>query len=249
MPLRSMKMNGFICGFQRRVWCPKWTPASSRSFIVMFGHGVPPQGLSLRASRVSTARHPSESALRRRCDSADPGAPARGVGRSRLRADYALGELEALASTGLTVLLAFLHARVARQQPFAAEQRRAASRPRCSSARATAMRSAPAWPVSPPPCTWAMHVELGGRFVPRQRLQRRRTSVSRFRYSIGVRPLTKCLPAPGTRRTRATASLRRPVERLAWSLGRHVVPRPVALRASRRPAAAPRADAPRPRRP
>ena len=29
MPLRSAKMNGFIFGFQRRVWCPKWTPASS----------------------------------------------------------------------------------------------------------------------------------------------------------------------------------------------------------------------------
>jgi hypothetical protein len=33
MPFRSMKMNFFICGFQRRVWCPKCTPASSRSFI------------------------------------------------------------------------------------------------------------------------------------------------------------------------------------------------------------------------
>src|SRR5689334_8783480 len=30
-----MKMNFFICGFQRRVWCPKWTPASRRSFILM----------------------------------------------------------------------------------------------------------------------------------------------------------------------------------------------------------------------
>src|SRR6185369_14553373 len=27
-------MYGFIFGFQRRVWCPKWTPASSNSFIV-----------------------------------------------------------------------------------------------------------------------------------------------------------------------------------------------------------------------
>src|SRR6476659_6362564 len=25
-------MNGFIFGFQRFVWCPKWTPASSKSF-------------------------------------------------------------------------------------------------------------------------------------------------------------------------------------------------------------------------
>ena len=26
-------MYCFIFGFQRRVWCPKWTPASSRSLI------------------------------------------------------------------------------------------------------------------------------------------------------------------------------------------------------------------------
>ena len=29
IPLRSAKMKGFIFGFQRRVWWPKWTPASS----------------------------------------------------------------------------------------------------------------------------------------------------------------------------------------------------------------------------
>src|SRR5262245_26716429 len=34
MPLRAPKMYGFIFGFQRLVWCPKWTPASSRFFIV-----------------------------------------------------------------------------------------------------------------------------------------------------------------------------------------------------------------------
>ena len=34
MPLRSPKMNRFIFGFQRRVWCPKWTPASSSCFMV-----------------------------------------------------------------------------------------------------------------------------------------------------------------------------------------------------------------------
>jgi len=26
MPLRAVKMYGFIFGFQRLVWCPKWTP-------------------------------------------------------------------------------------------------------------------------------------------------------------------------------------------------------------------------------
>src|SRR4030095_6845971 len=33
MPLRAPKMYGFILGFQRLVWCPKWTPASSSCFM------------------------------------------------------------------------------------------------------------------------------------------------------------------------------------------------------------------------
>src|SRR5512137_2819828 len=35
MPLRAPKMYGFIFGFQRFVWCPKWTPASRSCFIEM----------------------------------------------------------------------------------------------------------------------------------------------------------------------------------------------------------------------
>ena len=35
MPLRAPKMYGFIFGFQRLVWWPKWTPASSSCFMVM----------------------------------------------------------------------------------------------------------------------------------------------------------------------------------------------------------------------
>src|SRR3954451_6904727 len=34
MPLRSVKMNRFIFGFHRRVWCPKWTPLSSSCFML-----------------------------------------------------------------------------------------------------------------------------------------------------------------------------------------------------------------------
>src|SRR5688500_18647243 len=30
-------MNRFIFGFQRRVWCPKWTPASNSCFMVTTG--------------------------------------------------------------------------------------------------------------------------------------------------------------------------------------------------------------------
>ncbi len=33
MPPRSSKMKRFIFGFQRRVWWPKCTPASSSSFM------------------------------------------------------------------------------------------------------------------------------------------------------------------------------------------------------------------------
>src|ERR1035438_3916610 len=35
MPLRASKMNGFILGFQRFVWCPKWTPESNNSLMPM----------------------------------------------------------------------------------------------------------------------------------------------------------------------------------------------------------------------
>src|SRR4051795_12881825 len=34
MPLRSVKMNRFIFGFQRRGWCPKCTPLSSSCFML-----------------------------------------------------------------------------------------------------------------------------------------------------------------------------------------------------------------------
>src|SRR5690606_32266060 len=37
MPLRSVKMYGFIFGFHRLAWCPKWTPASSSARSVACG--------------------------------------------------------------------------------------------------------------------------------------------------------------------------------------------------------------------
>src|SRR5438128_11872465 len=46
MPPRSVKMKRRILGFQRRVWWPKWTPASSRSrmettgMVLAFGFGL-----------------------------------------------------------------------------------------------------------------------------------------------------------------------------------------------------------------
>src|SRR5689334_1712978 len=85
MPFRSPKMNSFIFGFQRFVWWPKCTPASSRSFIAIPGK-VPP------------------------C----PLAPA-DLTRSALQLTFT--ELEALARASQAVLLAFLDARVRREQP------------------------------------------------------------------------------------------------------------------------------------
>src|SRR5436189_1246623 len=46
MPFRSPKMNGFIFGFHRFVWWPKWTPASSRSFVAI-PDKFPPSYLAL----------------------------------------------------------------------------------------------------------------------------------------------------------------------------------------------------------
>ena len=37
IPLRSAKMYGRILGFQRRVWWPKWTPASNSCRIETAG--------------------------------------------------------------------------------------------------------------------------------------------------------------------------------------------------------------------
>jgi hypothetical protein len=34
-------MNGFILGFQRFVWCPKWTPESNNSLMPMLNTMFP----------------------------------------------------------------------------------------------------------------------------------------------------------------------------------------------------------------
>src|SRR5215470_15509475 len=53
MPFRSPKMYSFIFGFQRLVWWPKCTPASSRSFIAIPGK-LPPS-----ICRFGGAQHPT----------------------------------------------------------------------------------------------------------------------------------------------------------------------------------------------
>src|SRR3569623_341338 len=59
MPPRSVKMKRFIFGFQRRVWWPKWTPASSNSFMETTGMRAPFSvsiAILRRASRGSRRR-------------------------------------------------------------------------------------------------------------------------------------------------------------------------------------------------
>src|SRR6185437_1123816 len=80
MPLRSPKMYCFIFGFQRFVWWPKCTPASSSSFIVIAAK-LPP-----------------------------------------LTPTLPFTELEALARPRHAVLLAFLHAGIAREEAVLLER-------------------------------------------------------------------------------------------------------------------------------
>src|SRR6476661_271323 len=87
MPFRSPKMYSFIFGFQRFVWWPKCTPASSRSFIAIAAK-------FFSSSGPAAAGHHS----------------------------LTFTELEALAGARHPVLLAFLGARIARQQAFAFER-------------------------------------------------------------------------------------------------------------------------------
>src|SRR5436305_3445914 len=50
MPDRSVKMKRRIFGFQRRVWWPKWTPASSRSRMEATAIVIAPCGFALRCT-------------------------------------------------------------------------------------------------------------------------------------------------------------------------------------------------------
>src|SRR2546426_8630793 len=111
-----MKMNFFILGFQRRVWCPKWTPASRSSFIPISANAtsgldpplLPPEGPPRRETG-----HPVRSV-------SDGGVPK--PVRLMRASDLPLRELEPLAGRGLSVLLPFLHACVAGQKPFLPEK-------------------------------------------------------------------------------------------------------------------------------
>ena len=63
MPPRSPKMNRRILGFQRLVWWPKCTPASSSSRIVTWGTCTPPDRLGqIPAGRSGVPRLPRDTA-------------------------------------------------------------------------------------------------------------------------------------------------------------------------------------------
>src|SRR3990172_7114315 len=90
IPLRSAKMNGRILGFQRRVWWPKWTPASSScrietdgtGQILLFGcfrRGPRRRGPSGRRSRGRSGRHRPGRNGPRVCSVADEGDGRSGV--------------------------------------------------------------------------------------------------------------------------------------------------------------------------
>src|SRR5271157_1168528 len=112
-------MNSFILGFQRLVWCPKWTPASSNSFMVMFAK-LPPHLDCIPAPGLRAQDYIPATPL-----------PARDTGRfvkpvascqwsvasegSNHPTHLTLRVLEALARALLPVLLALLGARVARE--------------------------------------------------------------------------------------------------------------------------------------
>src|SRR2546426_2343364 len=121
MPLRSPKMYSFIFGFHRRVWWPKCTPASRSSFIVISTANVPPQELAAcgYGAPAAAAERPLAGLLAGR----EFGKPAlRATRREPPMACWlALAELEALPCSLLPVLLAFFHARIARQKSVLAQ--------------------------------------------------------------------------------------------------------------------------------
>src|SRR5262249_44858558 len=103
MPFRSPKMYSFIFGFQRFVWCPKWTPASSRSVIAVTAK-LPPFSILLNTQTSTRGQRADRN-------------PGPAVGALPLHDVIStFTELEALARSGHSVFLAFLCARVAREE-------------------------------------------------------------------------------------------------------------------------------------
>src|SRR5881396_583302 len=88
----------------------------------------------------------------------------------------------------------------------------------CRSARAMPRRIAPAWPEGPPPSTLTITSYLVAVSVARSGSTACVSKFGTVMYSSILRSLTVSLPVPGTRRTRATLVLRRPVPKNALVL-------------------------------
>src|SRR5207249_11525769 len=70
MPPRSVKMKRRILGFQRRVWWPKWTPASKSSRIETTDIGIRSPFWLMRLLPVGPGwnRHPSNAGTATQAD-------------------------------------------------------------------------------------------------------------------------------------------------------------------------------------
>src|SRR6266545_6437963 len=112
MPLRSPKMKSFIFGFQRFVWWPKCTPASSSSFMLTGGVTLVPCVV------FTVVAKPSSSSAAGHAGPVGLPAPSRRLEMKRLNQppSLTLAELEAAPGALLSVLLALLDAGVPREE-------------------------------------------------------------------------------------------------------------------------------------
>src|SRR5713226_3813424 len=206
MPLRSPKMYTFIFGFHRRVWWPKWTPASRSSFIEMSTPNVPPvlrgRLRSLAHLRRARDEHPVAGFLAgREFVPAEP---------EQWSCHYRLLYWKRLRAPFCPYFLRSFMRESRVRKPFLRSPARSSGLKR-ESARESPMRSAPDWPPTPPPFTVAMtstEFVVSVNFIGSTARLRQLTL---RKYSSAVRPLMEIFPEPNVRNTRATDSLRRPV--------------------------------------
>src|SRR6266571_7054350 len=114
-------MYSFILGFQRLVWCPKWTPASSNSFMVMLAN-QPPHLVCIFRIPCGCSRLPFPSPHARYGKNLTPvscfqllvSSPE--TRNQKLDTALPLAVLESLSRAFLSILLAFFGARVPANQ-------------------------------------------------------------------------------------------------------------------------------------
>src|SRR6266571_4281157 len=128
MPERSAKMKRRIFGFHRRVWCPKWTPASSRS--CNWGCAMPSLSGFWSAAAVISRATPAHRGPNARSSGVRDNLKRRGVwgvgcGVERPHPTphipLTFAKLEPLPRAGAPGLLALDRPWIARQQPLLAQ--------------------------------------------------------------------------------------------------------------------------------